>query len=93
MLSALRAWTLPDIFFTRRRHAAFQRSSDAHRIDDRLKALGIELPTPSTPGANYVQFVRGEAGRHWPPHPHGGRGQRAALWRRRRGWRNCRNPV
>ncbi|HEX3551734.1 MAG TPA: RidA family protein [Thermoanaerobaculia bacterium] len=28
------------------------------RIDDRLKALGIELPTPSTPGANYVQFVR-----------------------------------
>ena len=34
------------------------------RIDDRLKALGIELPTPSTPGANYVQFVRGEAGRH-----------------------------
>lgn len=28
------------------------------RIDDRLTALGIELPTPSTPGANYVQFVR-----------------------------------
>jgi enamine deaminase RidA (YjgF/YER057c/UK114 family) len=28
------------------------------RIDDRLKALGIELPTPSSPGANYVQFVR-----------------------------------
>jgi len=28
------------------------------RIDDRLKALGIELPVPSTPGANYVQFVR-----------------------------------
>ena len=28
------------------------------RIDDRLKTLGIELPTPSTPGANYVQFVR-----------------------------------
>jgi enamine deaminase RidA (YjgF/YER057c/UK114 family) len=27
-------------------------------IDDRLKALGIELPIPSTPGANYVQFVR-----------------------------------
>lgn len=28
------------------------------RIEDRLKALAIELPTPSTPGANYVQFVR-----------------------------------
>jgi enamine deaminase RidA (YjgF/YER057c/UK114 family) len=28
------------------------------RIDDRLTALGIELPTPSSPGANYVQFVR-----------------------------------
>lgn len=28
------------------------------RIDDRLKALGIELPVPSTPGADYVQFVR-----------------------------------
>jgi enamine deaminase RidA (YjgF/YER057c/UK114 family) len=28
------------------------------RIDDHLQALGIELPTPSTPGANYVQFVR-----------------------------------
>jgi enamine deaminase RidA (YjgF/YER057c/UK114 family) len=28
------------------------------RIDDRLTALGIELPVPSTPGANYVQFVR-----------------------------------
>jgi enamine deaminase RidA (YjgF/YER057c/UK114 family) len=27
-------------------------------ITDRLKALGIELPTPSSPGANYVQFVR-----------------------------------
>ena len=29
-----------------------------HRIDDRLKALGIELPVPSAPGANYVPFVR-----------------------------------
>src|SRR5262249_16906118 len=28
------------------------------RIDDRLRALGIELPVPSTPGANYVPFVR-----------------------------------
>ena len=27
-------------------------------IDARLKSLGIELPTPSTPGANYVPFVR-----------------------------------
>jgi enamine deaminase RidA (YjgF/YER057c/UK114 family) len=25
---------------------------------DRLAALGLELPRPSTPGANYVQFVR-----------------------------------
>jgi enamine deaminase RidA (YjgF/YER057c/UK114 family) len=30
----------------------------AGRIDARLKELGIELPTPSTPGANYVPFVR-----------------------------------
>ena len=29
-----------------------------NRIDDHLKTLGIELPTPSTPGANYVPFVR-----------------------------------
>jgi enamine deaminase RidA (YjgF/YER057c/UK114 family) len=28
------------------------------RIDARLKELGLELPTPSTPGANYVPFVR-----------------------------------
>jgi enamine deaminase RidA (YjgF/YER057c/UK114 family) len=28
------------------------------RIEDRLKELGIELPTPSAPGANYVPFVR-----------------------------------
>jgi len=28
------------------------------RIDDRLRSLGIELPTPSTPGANYVPTVR-----------------------------------
>lgn len=27
-------------------------------FDDRLKTLGIELPEPSRPGANYVQFVR-----------------------------------
>ncbi len=27
-------------------------------IDARLKELRIELPQPSTPGANYVQFVR-----------------------------------
>ena len=27
-------------------------------IDDRLRALGIELPTPSVPGADYVPFVR-----------------------------------
>jgi len=30
-------------------------------IDRRLHDLGIELPTPSVPGANYVPFVR-EAG-------------------------------
>lgn len=29
-----------------------------NRIDDRLRALGIELPNPSTPGANYVPYVR-----------------------------------
>jgi len=28
------------------------------RIDDRLKELGIELPEPSKPGANYVPAVR-----------------------------------
>ncbi|HKI02446.1 MAG TPA: RidA family protein [Thermoanaerobaculia bacterium] len=28
------------------------------RIDDRLTELEIELPIPSSPGANYVQFVR-----------------------------------
>jgi enamine deaminase RidA (YjgF/YER057c/UK114 family) len=27
-------------------------------IDSRLKELNIELPQPSTPGANYVPFVR-----------------------------------
>ena len=27
-------------------------------IDDRLRSLGIELPMPSAPGANYVPFVR-----------------------------------
>jgi len=27
-------------------------------IDDRLDALGIELPEPSTPGATYVPYVR-----------------------------------
>jgi enamine deaminase RidA (YjgF/YER057c/UK114 family) len=30
----------------------------AGRIDARLTELGLELPTPSTPGANYVPFVR-----------------------------------
>ena len=28
------------------------------RIEDRLRELQIELPQPSKPGANYVQFVR-----------------------------------
>lgn len=28
------------------------------RVEDHLKALQIELPSPSTPGANYVPFVR-----------------------------------
>ena len=28
------------------------------RIDDRLRELGIELPQPSAPGANYVPTVR-----------------------------------
>jgi enamine deaminase RidA (YjgF/YER057c/UK114 family) len=27
-------------------------------FEERLKALGMELPQPSKPGANYVQFVR-----------------------------------
>jgi len=27
-------------------------------IHDRLRELGLELPRPSAPGANYVQFVR-----------------------------------
>lgn len=27
-------------------------------FEERLKALGMELPHPSKPGANYVQFVR-----------------------------------
>ncbi len=27
-------------------------------FDERLRAAGVELPTPSTPGANYVQSVR-----------------------------------
>ena len=30
----------------------------ASTIDDRLRELGVELPAPSLPGANYVQFVR-----------------------------------
>jgi enamine deaminase RidA (YjgF/YER057c/UK114 family) len=30
----------------------------AGRVEGRLKELGIELPTPSTPGANYVPYVR-----------------------------------
>ena len=28
------------------------------RVDDRLRQLGIELPEPSKPGANYVPYVR-----------------------------------
>ena len=28
------------------------------QVDTRLQELGIELPEPSTPGANYVPFVR-----------------------------------
>lgn len=28
------------------------------RVEDRLKALGLELPQPSAPGANYVPYVR-----------------------------------
>jgi enamine deaminase RidA (YjgF/YER057c/UK114 family) len=30
----------------------------AGRIDGRLKELGLELPAPSKPGANYVPYVR-----------------------------------
>jgi enamine deaminase RidA (YjgF/YER057c/UK114 family) len=30
----------------------------AASVDDRLRSLGIELPVPSTPGANYVPYVR-----------------------------------
>jgi enamine deaminase RidA (YjgF/YER057c/UK114 family) len=30
----------------------------AGRIDQRLKDLGIELPEPSKPGANYLPYVR-----------------------------------
>lgn len=30
----------------------------AEGIEARLRQLGIELPRPSAPGANYVQFVR-----------------------------------
>ena len=33
----------------------------AGRIDARLNELGLELPVPSTPGANYVPFVRSGA--------------------------------
>ncbi|HST61068.1 MAG TPA: RidA family protein [Longimicrobium sp.] len=29
-----------------------------HNVRDRLRALGLELPRPSTPGANYVQWIR-----------------------------------
>jgi enamine deaminase RidA (YjgF/YER057c/UK114 family) len=31
------------------------------RVDRRLAELGLELPTPSKPGANYVPFVRSGA--------------------------------
>ena len=30
----------------------------SHDIEARLQALGIELPQPSAPGANYVPFMR-----------------------------------
>ena len=30
-------------------------------VEDRLRALGLELPQPSIPGANYVPFVRSGA--------------------------------
>ena len=33
-------------------------STHPGRVDARLAALGIELPRPSAPGANYVPFVR-----------------------------------
>lgn len=33
-------------------------SAHTGRIDARLTALGIELPQPSAPGANYVPFAR-----------------------------------
>ena len=33
----------------------------AGRIEARLKELDLELPVPSTPGANYVPFVRSGA--------------------------------
>ena len=33
----------------------------AGRIEARLNELGLELPVPSTPGANYVPFVRSGA--------------------------------
>ena len=29
-----------------------------HEIDERMKELGIELPEPSAPGANYVPYLR-----------------------------------
>jgi len=29
----------------------------AHIIEDRIKSLGIELPKPSEPGANYVPYL------------------------------------
>jgi enamine deaminase RidA (YjgF/YER057c/UK114 family) len=32
--------------------------SRGHRIAERLRHLAIELPQPSSPGANYVPFVR-----------------------------------
>lgn len=33
-------------------------TSTSANFEERLKALGMELPQPSKPGANYVQFVR-----------------------------------
>ena len=34
------------------------REPGAERVRDRIERLGIELPEPSRPGANYVPFVR-----------------------------------
>ena len=38
--------------------SAFNVDPHRHMIRDRLAAMGLALPQPSSPGANYVQFVR-----------------------------------